>query len=74
MISFVLFPQALQPSMNYNILELIFKVLRKTTFTLSWLNILSILNWKNKDGHTWLRFGKFNTLDLLFFVACHMSR
>ena len=30
---------------------------------------MRILNWKNKDGHTHLCFGKFNTLDLLFFCS-----
>ena len=30
---------------------------------------MRILNWKNKDGHTCLCFGKFNTLDLLFFCS-----
>ena len=30
---------------------------------------MRILNWKNKDGHNCLCFGKFNTLDLLFFCS-----
>ena len=39
------------------------------TLSVPQITDMRILNWKNKDGHTCLCFGKFSTLDLLFFCS-----